>query len=266
MPYASDSQRRKFHAMEARGEISKKTVEHWDKASKGKKLPEKVEDGQEKTAAVSALTYAVMLRKKADAAEDFLNTKANYERRKFVGGGYDPELQKLVLSGYQPPRMLQHSRLQALEASGAKAREASPVSTFVGSSPFVSSLAGAGLGAGLGALVAGRKRRLLGALLGGLGGGAIGYGLSAYLKSRMAPGSNEILASTQTTPSPVHPAVLAASDAEQARKAAASKPAAPAKEQPLVAGTKGLEQAKVSAAERERAKQGFDPRTGLSYQ
>lgn len=42
MPYVSDAQRRKFHAMANRGEISQKTVEHWDKASKGKKLPEKV--------------------------------------------------------------------------------------------------------------------------------------------------------------------------------------------------------------------------------
>lgn len=39
MPYKSDAQRRKFHAMESRGEISKKTVDEYDKASKGKKLP-----------------------------------------------------------------------------------------------------------------------------------------------------------------------------------------------------------------------------------
>lgn len=42
MPYKSDSQRRYFHAAEQRGEISKKTVNEFDKASKGKKLPEKV--------------------------------------------------------------------------------------------------------------------------------------------------------------------------------------------------------------------------------
>lgn len=42
MPYKSDAQRRKFHAMQARGEISSKTVAEWDKASKGKKLPERV--------------------------------------------------------------------------------------------------------------------------------------------------------------------------------------------------------------------------------
>lgn len=41
MPYKSQAQRRKFHAMEKRGEISHKTVALYDKASKGKKLPEK---------------------------------------------------------------------------------------------------------------------------------------------------------------------------------------------------------------------------------
>jgi hypothetical protein len=38
-PYASDAQRRKFHAMLQRGEIDAKTVKEFDKASKGKKLP-----------------------------------------------------------------------------------------------------------------------------------------------------------------------------------------------------------------------------------
>lgn len=40
-PYVSDAQRKKFHAMEDRGEISHATVKEWDEASKGKKLPEK---------------------------------------------------------------------------------------------------------------------------------------------------------------------------------------------------------------------------------
>lgn len=42
MPYKSDAQRRKFHVMEDRGEISPKTVHEFDESSKGKKLPEKV--------------------------------------------------------------------------------------------------------------------------------------------------------------------------------------------------------------------------------
>jgi hypothetical protein len=42
MPYKSDSQRRYFHAAAAKGDISKKVVSEFDKASKGKKLPEKV--------------------------------------------------------------------------------------------------------------------------------------------------------------------------------------------------------------------------------
>jgi hypothetical protein len=41
MPYKSEAQRKKFHAMAARGEISQRTVREWDKKSKGKKLPKK---------------------------------------------------------------------------------------------------------------------------------------------------------------------------------------------------------------------------------
>jgi hypothetical protein len=41
VPYVSDSQRRKFHAMANRGQISESTVDEWDRATKGKKLPEK---------------------------------------------------------------------------------------------------------------------------------------------------------------------------------------------------------------------------------
>lgn len=40
MPYKSDAQRKYFHAAEARGEIEPKVVKEFDKASKGKKLPE----------------------------------------------------------------------------------------------------------------------------------------------------------------------------------------------------------------------------------
>lgn len=42
MPYKSDAQRKKFHAMEERGEISSKVVKGFDRASKGKKLPKRV--------------------------------------------------------------------------------------------------------------------------------------------------------------------------------------------------------------------------------
>ena len=44
MPYKSDAQRGKFHMLEKEGKISKKTVDEFDKASKGMKLPEKVGD------------------------------------------------------------------------------------------------------------------------------------------------------------------------------------------------------------------------------
>lgn len=42
MPYKSEAQRKKFHALAEEGKISKKTVAEFDKASKGKKLPERI--------------------------------------------------------------------------------------------------------------------------------------------------------------------------------------------------------------------------------
>ena len=41
-PYKSNSQRRKFHALLEQGKIKKSTVDEFDKASKGMKLPDKV--------------------------------------------------------------------------------------------------------------------------------------------------------------------------------------------------------------------------------
>ena len=42
MPYKSDAQRKLFHAKLGRGEIKASTVAEFDRASKGKKLPERV--------------------------------------------------------------------------------------------------------------------------------------------------------------------------------------------------------------------------------
>lgn len=42
MPYASESQRRYFHANEAKLKAQGVNVHEWDEASKGKDLPEKV--------------------------------------------------------------------------------------------------------------------------------------------------------------------------------------------------------------------------------
>ena len=42
MPYRSQAQRRLFNVKAARDEISRATVAHWNKVSKGKKLPEYV--------------------------------------------------------------------------------------------------------------------------------------------------------------------------------------------------------------------------------
>lgn len=43
MPYKSNAQRKAFHAKLKRGEISAAVVEEFDRASKGKKLPERSE-------------------------------------------------------------------------------------------------------------------------------------------------------------------------------------------------------------------------------
>lgn len=41
MPYESKAQQRKFHAMEARGEIDPKTVAEFDQATNFNKIPER---------------------------------------------------------------------------------------------------------------------------------------------------------------------------------------------------------------------------------
>lgn len=41
MPFKSKAQRRKFHAMASRGEISQETVKKWESHTKKKKLPER---------------------------------------------------------------------------------------------------------------------------------------------------------------------------------------------------------------------------------
>jgi hypothetical protein len=48
MPYKSDAQRKKFHVLEKEGKISKKTVEEFDKKSKGLNLPEHVKGSKKK--------------------------------------------------------------------------------------------------------------------------------------------------------------------------------------------------------------------------
>ena len=53
MPYKSDAQRRKMHAMADSGEISEKVVAKFDRESKGKKLPNKLKPGSNNAAAKS---------------------------------------------------------------------------------------------------------------------------------------------------------------------------------------------------------------------
>lgn len=54
MPYVSDQQRKFFHTDTARRKgISAKTVEEFDNASRGKKLPHKVNKGKKRKPKVS---------------------------------------------------------------------------------------------------------------------------------------------------------------------------------------------------------------------
>ena len=46
MPFTSEAQRRKFHAMQERGEISKSKVEEYERKTKGD-LPERVKKREE---------------------------------------------------------------------------------------------------------------------------------------------------------------------------------------------------------------------------
>ena len=48
MPYKSDAQRKKFHAMLKRGEIDAATVKEYDEASQGRKLPERAKPKRRK--------------------------------------------------------------------------------------------------------------------------------------------------------------------------------------------------------------------------
>jgi hypothetical protein len=61
MPFKSQAQRRKFYAMKARGEISPKVVEEFEKATpKGKKLPERIKPkGMSKAAFIKGFRKAL---------------------------------------------------------------------------------------------------------------------------------------------------------------------------------------------------------------
>jgi hypothetical protein len=59
MPYVSDQQRKKFHVMLEHGQIDKETVDEWDNASRGKKLPKKVK--KKSDIELDMLTFAQIL-------------------------------------------------------------------------------------------------------------------------------------------------------------------------------------------------------------
>ena len=61
MPFVSEAQRRKFHAMAAAGTISQETLKHWeDSTPKGAKLPERV-GSHEKRAYLEGYSAALVL-------------------------------------------------------------------------------------------------------------------------------------------------------------------------------------------------------------
>ena len=63
MAYKSDAQRRKFHQLAKEGKISQATVDEFDKASKGKKLPERVKP-KKATAPMSVAELKKVIEKK----------------------------------------------------------------------------------------------------------------------------------------------------------------------------------------------------------
>ena len=77
MPYKSQAQRRKFHALLAKGEISASTVKEWDRASKGKKLPERV---KKQAGTVVAGGIEAGLKREAATKEKQMNKCGAFER------------------------------------------------------------------------------------------------------------------------------------------------------------------------------------------
>jgi len=48
MPFKSKAQRRKFYALKDKGKMSQATIDEWEKATKGKRLPERVKKKRRK--------------------------------------------------------------------------------------------------------------------------------------------------------------------------------------------------------------------------
>lgn len=84
MPYESDAQRKFFHAAEKRGEMPHDVVEHWDDASRGKKLPKK-----KKKKEVKKFDEKLDdLKKSLEDLKDILQ-KSNYGKIKGQGSQYN---------------------------------------------------------------------------------------------------------------------------------------------------------------------------------
>lgn len=88
MPYKSDKQRKFFHAAEERGEISHATVEEYDKASKGKKLPEKVKSKKHGSKAKKIMEDVAAYSTKMESKRHEKKKKSNPGSEDSSSGGY----------------------------------------------------------------------------------------------------------------------------------------------------------------------------------
>lgn len=57
MPYASEAQRRYFHAAESRGDMPRSVVHEFDRASKGKRLPKRARKATKRKRLAEALKH-----------------------------------------------------------------------------------------------------------------------------------------------------------------------------------------------------------------
>lgn len=172
MPFKSEAQRRLFHAMEGRGEISPKKVEEWeDETPKEKKrrLPYHVADRRsEKKSSIDETYEAGVKQAMVDAGL--------LEKQAFI----EP-----VLGAVAAP-----------QGEGWRGASGAMLGSGLGGLAGLAGggLLGAGLGAGIGGLAGGGKDAWRGAQLGGIAGGLLGTlgggiygGMKGYRAAILSP-------------------------------------------------------------------------------
>lgn len=93
MPFKSEAQRRKFHEMAARGEISQKTVDRWEADTPAGTLPERVKKAAydpEKERQILASLDAMIAHQKALNAKDPTRIRAAKKQMSSAGVWYGP--------------------------------------------------------------------------------------------------------------------------------------------------------------------------------